>query len=55
MTTVVAASDTLILINLHGQEVDCRVHSTEEQSAGCDMAFMVDMSDAVLFDPQTGY
>lgn len=45
--------DTLVLINLNGQEVDCRVHPMEEKPAGSDMEFMVDMSKAVLFDPKT--
>jgi len=45
--------DTLVLITLNGQEVDCRVDPREEKSAGADMDFMVDMSKAVLFDPES--
>jgi len=45
--------DTLVLITLNGQEVDCRVDPREEQPAGSAMDFMVDMSKAVLFNPQT--
>ena len=36
--------DTLILIDLNGQEVDCRVNPMEEKPVGSLMEFMVDMS-----------
>ena len=45
--------DTLVLICLNGQEVDCRVEPSEQQPAGEMMNFMVDLSKAVLFDPDT--
>ncbi|RDE24420.1 sn-glycerol-3-phosphate ABC transporter ATP-binding protein UgpC [Motiliproteus coralliicola] len=45
--------DTLVLISLNGQEVDCRVDPREEKPVGSDMEFMVDMSKAVLFNPET--
>ncbi|MEH6648909.1 MAG: sn-glycerol-3-phosphate ABC transporter ATP-binding protein UgpC [Motiliproteus sp.] len=45
--------DTLVLINLNGQEVDCRVDPREQQPVGSTMEFMVDMSKAVLFNPET--
>ncbi|GGB93887.1 sugar ABC transporter ATP-binding protein [Marinobacterium zhoushanense] len=45
--------DTLVLVELNGQEVDCRVDPREQRPVGTDMEFMVDMSKAVLFDPET--
>ncbi len=45
--------DTLVLIDLNGQEVDCRVDPREQQPVGSDMEFMVDMSKAVLFNAET--
>ncbi|MEH6577199.1 MAG: TOBE domain-containing protein, partial [Amphritea sp.] len=44
--------DTLVLINLNGQEVDCRVDPREQKPVGTNMEFMVDMSKAVLFNPE---
>jgi multiple sugar transport system ATP-binding protein len=45
--------DTLVLIMLNGQEVGCRVDPGEEQPVGAAMEMMVDMSKAVLFDPDS--
>ena len=43
--------DTLVLITLNGQEVDCRVDPREQRPAGEPMEFMLDLSKAVLFHP----
>ncbi|MCL6417079.1 sn-glycerol-3-phosphate ABC transporter ATP-binding protein UgpC [Aestuariirhabdus sp. Z084] len=45
--------DTLVLISLNDQEVGCRVEPKEQQPVGNGMRFMVDMSNAVLFNPDT--
>ncbi|MEH6628049.1 MAG: sn-glycerol-3-phosphate ABC transporter ATP-binding protein UgpC [Motiliproteus sp.] len=45
--------DTLVLISLNDQEVDCRVDPREQTPVGSEMEFMVDMSKAVLFNPET--
>lgn len=45
--------DTLVLIELNGQEVCCRVDPKDVANVGESMSFSLDMSKAVLFDTQT--
>lgn len=45
--------DTLVLIDLNGQEVCCRVDPKDVANVGESMGFSLDMSKAVLFDVET--
>lgn len=46
--------DTLVLIKVNGQEVNCRVDPQEAKQPGEAMSFMFNLSKAVFFDPVTG-
>jgi multiple sugar transport system ATP-binding protein len=45
--------DTLVFVNINGKEVTCRVNPNAVKSPGELMKLMVDMSSAILFDPDT--
>jgi multiple sugar transport system ATP-binding protein len=45
--------DTLVFITLNNREVTCRVHPSEARNPGEMMPLMMDMTNAILFDPQT--
>lgn len=46
--------DTLLFVDINGQEVTCRVHPYAARRPGQMMPLMVDMSKALFFDPETG-
>lgn len=46
-------ADTLVLVKLNDQEVNCRVHPAEAGKPGEDMQMMFNMEKAVFFDLQT--
>ena len=46
-------ADTLVLVYLNGQEVNCRVHPAEAKSAGEMMDMMFNMEKAVFFNADT--
>ncbi|AJQ93120.1 ABC transporter ATP-binding protein [Gynuella sunshinyii] len=46
-------ADTLVLIRLSDQEVNCRVHPAEAGRPGENMVLMFNMDKAVFFDPVT--
>lgn len=46
-------ADTLVHITLNGQGINCRVDPYHVGKAGENMPLMMDVSKAVLFDPQT--
>jgi multiple sugar transport system ATP-binding protein len=46
--------DTLVFIHINGKEVTCRVNPNHVKSPGQPMSFMIDMSNALLFDPVNG-
>ncbi|MFY0663711.1 MAG: sn-glycerol-3-phosphate ABC transporter ATP-binding protein UgpC [Natronospirillum sp.] len=46
-------ADTLVLVNMNGQEVNCRVHPTEAVPPGDTMTFLMNMDKAVFFDLKT--
>lgn len=46
--------DTLVLIMINGQEVNCRVDPMEAKQPGEMMSFMLNLSKAVFFDPLSG-
>ena len=45
--------DTLVFVDINGREVTCRVNPNAIKQPGEPMKLMVDMSKALLFDPQT--
>ncbi|UCE55803.1 MAG: TOBE domain-containing protein, partial [Desulfobacterales bacterium] len=45
--------DTLVFVNINGREVTCRVPPNAVKPPGEHMKLMVDMSKALLFNPQT--
>ncbi len=45
--------DTLVFVNINGKEVTCRVSPNAVKSPGESMTLMIDMSKALLFDPET--
>ncbi len=45
--------DTLVFVNINGEEVTCRANPNAVKPPGTFMKLMVDMSKALLFDPQT--
>lgn len=45
--------DTLVFVNINGTEVTCRVNPTAVKFPGEPMTLMIDMSKALLFDPNT--
>ncbi len=45
--------DTLVFVNMNGTEVACRVNPNAVKAPGETMNLMVDMSNALLFDPET--
>jgi multiple sugar transport system ATP-binding protein len=45
--------DTLVFVNINGKEVTCRVPPNAVKSPGEHMKLMIDMSKALLFNPQT--
>jgi multiple sugar transport system ATP-binding protein len=45
--------DTLVFITLNGREVTCRVHPGEARAPGERMDLLLDISGAILFDPNT--
>jgi multiple sugar transport system ATP-binding protein len=45
--------DTLVFIQINGTEVNCRVHPDKAKAPGQAMELMLDLSKAILFDPQT--
>ena len=45
--------DTLVFVNINGKEVTCRTNPNAVKPPGSTMKLMVDMSKALLFDPQT--
>lgn len=46
-------ADTLVLVYLNGQEVNCRVHPAEAKKVGQSMDLMFNMEKAVFFDAAT--
>jgi len=46
--------DTLVLIMINGQEVNCRVDPQAAKTPGSTMSFMLNLSKSVFFDPATG-
>ena len=47
-------SDTLVFVNINGEKVTCRSNPMATKPPGSLMKLMVDMSKAILFDPDTG-
>lgn len=45
--------DTLVFVNINGTEVTCRVNPNAVKAPGESMKLMIDMSKALLFDPDT--
>jgi len=45
--------DTLVFVNINGNEVTCRVHPNAAKRPGETMQLMLDMSTAIFFDPDT--
>jgi multiple sugar transport system ATP-binding protein len=45
--------DTLVFVSINGREVTCRVNPKAAKAPGQNMKLMVDMSKALLFDPQS--
>ncbi len=45
--------DTLVFVNLNATKVTCRVHPESAKLPGEEISLMVDLSRAILFDPQT--
>jgi multiple sugar transport system ATP-binding protein len=45
--------DTLVFVSINGREVTCRVNPKAARPPGQNMKLMVDMSKALLFDPQS--
>ena len=46
--------DTLVFVHINGKEVTCRVNPNTAKPPGESMRLMVDISKALLFNPQTG-
>ncbi len=46
--------DTLVFVNVNGNEMTCRVNPNAAKPPGEPMKLMLDMSKALLFDPKTG-
>ncbi len=53
IVTEPTGADTLTLVHMNGQEVNCRVHPSEAGHPGETMTFMINMEKAVFFDPET--
>ena len=51
IVTEPTGADTLTLVQMNNQEVNCRVHPGEAGVAGDMMTFMINMEKAVFFDP----
>jgi len=47
-------ADTLVCVLINGREVICRVRPEEAKGPGDVMTLMIDMSKAVVFNPETG-
>lgn len=45
--------DTLVFVRINDKKVTCRVHPGEAESPGRTMKLMIDMSQAIFFDPET--
>ena len=46
--------DTLVFVHVNGKEVTCRVNPNHVKFPGDTMRLMIDMSNALLFNPETG-
>lgn len=46
--------DTLVFVQINGKEVTCRVNPNNIKFPGETMKLMIDMSNALLFNPETG-
>jgi multiple sugar transport system ATP-binding protein len=46
--------DTLVFVHINGKEVTCRVNPNHVKFPGETMKLMIDMSNALLFNPETG-
>lgn len=46
--------DTLVFVRINGKEVTCRVNPNNIKLPGESMKLMIDMSNALLFNPETG-
>ena len=46
--------DTLVFVHINGKEVTCRVNPGNIKFPGETMKLMIDMSNALLFNPETG-
>ncbi|MCH8551486.1 MAG: sn-glycerol-3-phosphate ABC transporter ATP-binding protein UgpC [Natronospirillum sp.] len=53
IVTEPTGADTLTLIRMNDQEVNCRVHPREAKEPGETMTFMINMDKAIFFDPET--
>lgn len=53
IVTEPTGADTLTLVRMNDQEVNCRVHPSEAGVPGDMMTFMINMDKAVFFDPKT--
>lgn len=51
--TEAMGADTMVLTQLAGKEISCRINPSYQVGAGEKCEFMFDMSKAVLFDPQS--
>ena len=47
-------SDTLVFVHINGKEVTCRVNPSTVKLPGESMKLMIDMSKALLFNPESG-